>query len=288
MFVLPLALMGCVTWIDQEPACDQDIYSWSDDLLAFVLTGDGSGEFDFDPEDTPRTDVHGDYSPTTGDFSYKTAYDDAYYLSSGQAEGFGTVYHNGNLDVLYTNTVTDVLGAVFGTTWRVQRDACEMTIASWDADADADSDSALVRTGSYSDGTSWSWSADVPGYTWTGGLRQNLSRTEQIEADDGSYRGLTTSKPDGTATLEWSGDCSTYTCEGTTTTSFDGSTDAEYTAMDGDSVYAEATGTHAYDGSGVEHIVYHIDGDDIACDYTTDADGDCEYSCDDGEDGSCN
>ena len=45
--MLPTLLLACATWIDKEPACDKDIYTWSDDLMAHILAGDGSGAFDY-------------------------------------------------------------------------------------------------------------------------------------------------------------------------------------------------------------------------------------------------
>ncbi len=285
MFMVLLGFAGCVTWIDQEPACNQDIYEWSDDLLAFVLSGDGSGQFEFDPDDTPRTQVKGSYNPTTGDFVYNTGYDPAYFLARSETAGFGTAFHNGDLDLLFTTTVTDMLDAVFGTTYRVQRNGCDMTIASWDSSADIDS--ALRMTGRYSEDSVWSWTADVSGYTAQGSLRQNLTRTSQYEAVDGSYWSFTTSQADGLSDQEWRGDCDPYSCEGTSARAFDGTVTSAYTAFDGDDVYAEFSGVFAYDGSGTEEGTFFIDGDTIACTYVTDADLDCTYACDNGDDGAC-
>jgi hypothetical protein len=277
-----LTLLGCSAWIDQEPACGQDIYVWSDDLLAFVLTGNGSGEFDFDPDDEPRTGVVGEYDALDGDFDWATQYDGGYYLRRATAEGFGTAFHNGNLDLLYTEEVTDMLGDAVSTVHRVQRTECDMTIATWDAEGSADD--AFVMSGSYSDDSVWSWTAEDAGYSYTGSLRQNLSRSSQVDADDGSYSAFTSSKPDGETTQTWSGVCSELECEGETTRHFDGTLDATASYFDGDELYAESVGAYAYDGSGVETITY-VGGP--TCDYTTDEAGDCSYECDDGTDGNC-
>jgi hypothetical protein len=157
-----------------------------------------------------------------------------------------------------------------------------MTLASWDAEATADD--AFVMTGSYTDDSVWSWSADYPGYVWTGSLRQNLSRSSQIDAEDGSYWSLTSYKPDGESVQEWNGDCSDYYCEGESIRRFDGTLDSTYSAFDGDELYAESVGAYAYDGSGVETITF-VGGP--TCEYTTDESGDCDAECDDGTSGSC-
>lgn len=281
--IIALTLLGCTAWIDQEPACDQDVYYWSDDLLAYVLAGDGSGDFELDPVDEPRTEVDGGYDPDNGDFSWVSKYDEDFYLRKAEADGFGTVFHNGNLDLLYTQTVTDMLGDVLSTMFRVQRTGCDMTIATWDADGDVED--ALVMAGSYDDGDVWSWSVDYPGYTWTGALRPTLLRTSTIDADDGSYFAFTSEKPTGETTQEWSGDCyDGFNCEGESTRNFDGTFDAVVSVFDGEELYAEITGIYDYDTSGTQTIAY-VGGP--TCEYVYEADDSCTYECDDGDDGAC-
>jgi hypothetical protein len=275
-------MLGCTSWIDQEPSCDQDIYSWSDDLLAFVLTGDGSGEFDFDPDDTPRTSVSGEYSPSDGDFDWKFKYDEDFYLKTAKAVGFGTVFHDGDLDLLWTETVTDMLDVATETTYRVQRDECDMTIATWDASGTADD--AFVMAGSYDDGEVWSWTSEGSGYTAQGALRQNLSRTTQFEYTDGRWK-FANAKPDGETDLEYTGEwIDGYYCEGTSTLHFEGDTEGEMYVYEGDTLEIYITSDHEWDGSGVEHQEYR---DGLECDFTTDSGGDCSYECTDGQNGSC-
>ncbi len=282
--IFALTLLGCTTWIDQEPACEQDVYYWSDDLLAHVLTGDGSGEFDYDPEDEPRTGIRGDYDPADGDFAWRESFDDGYFLDEAQVDGFGTAYHNGNLDLLFTRTVTDILEDTWSTVYRVQRSGCAMTIATWDADAGS-VDDALVMQGVYADESVWEWEAEVTGASYRGSLRKNLLRTEQIEADDGSYWYFTTAKPDGETTTEFTSSCGdNLYCEGGYTQHFDGSRDESYEAFDGDELVATVEGEYDYDGSGTQTVSY-VGGDE--CTFAYDADGECTYECSDGTDGSC-
>lgn len=280
--LLALTLLGCSTWIDQEPSCDQDVYYWSDDLLAHLLTGDGSGAFAYDPEDAPRTSIEGEYDPSDGDFEWVEKYDRGYYIARAEVEGFGTVYHNGNLDLLFTRTVTDMLGDVFATTYRVQRFECDMTVAMWAADGDVED--AFVTSGSYADEAVWEWEADYPGYDWRGGLRKNLSRSERIESDDGSFYSFTTSKPDGETESDFISPCGDYSCEGTEVRRFDGSLEQDYTYYDGGDAIATAEGRYEYDGSGT--LTIDIPGQG-SCVYAYDDEGDCTYECDDGDAGRC-
>jgi hypothetical protein len=279
--MIALTLLGCTTWIDQEPACDQDVYYWSDDALAHVLTGDGSGEFEYDPEDEPRTAITGAYDPATGDFEWEEEYDSEYYIKDAEVEGFGTLYHSGNLDLLYTRTVTDMLDEVVSTVFRVQRNGCNMTIASWDAEGDVDD--AFVRTGTYEDEEVWEWEADYPGYSWRGSMRKTLLRTEQIEADDGSYWSFTSTKPDGETTQEWTGACGDYYCEGEATRFYGGRLNESYEAFDGDESVYTFQGAYDYAGNGEARVDY--DGGP-SCELTYE-EWECTYECDDGTDGDC-
>jgi hypothetical protein len=284
MLVL-ISLFGCSAWIDQEPACDQDVYAWSDDLLAYVLTGDGSGEFDLEPEDDYRDAIEGDYSPNTGDFAWETDYASGYYLVRQAVTGFGTVYHNGDLDLLYTSTITDMLGDSWANKYRVQRSGCDMTIGAWDAEADIET--AAIQEGSYADDSVWSWAVAGSGFSWTGSLRDDLTRTQIYELDDGSAWSLTSAQADGTTNLQSNFACDDYYCEQVATRGFDGGFDGTLDVYDGDDLYYDSAYNYNYDGSGVETQTYYVDGDEVVCEFTIEANGACEYDCDNGEGGDC-
>jgi hypothetical protein len=275
--------MGCSSWIDQQPACEYDVYDWSDDLLAHVLTGDGSGAFDYDPADVPRKQLKGSYDPDDGDFDYETEYAGEYWIQSSETTGFGTVFHNGNLDLLFTTVARDILGVDLESTTRVQRNGCDMTIASWSGD---DSSTALVMDGSYEDDSAWTWFAEVDGYDMRGGLRQNLSRSTTIEAPDGSYYSFFNETPEGTGEGDFEGwydiDGDAWG-EGTNARRFDGSTTNEITFYDepGGSVVATYSDDFEYGGANGSWT-----WDDVTCTQVTQGDT-CTISCDNGSEGSC-
>lgn len=281
--LLPVLLAGCSNWIDRSPACKLDVYDWSDDLLAHILTGPGDGTFDYDPDDVPRQNLSGSYDYESGDFSWSVNYADDYWLVSTEVEGYGTAFHDGNLDVWYTETHTDILDDTWTDTWRVERKGCDVVAESWMGG----SSTSLVRSGSYKDDESYTWEGDLSGYHYFGGMRQNLSRTLGIEADDGSYVQASTAKPEGTSDTTWSGDCydTGYTCEATEHERFDGGRESSVTILDaGGDVYVVINGDYSYAGVGEEHWSFD---DGTECDLVTDAGGDCVYSCSDGSDGSC-
>lgn len=276
-----LALSGCATWIDQEPGCQFSVYDWSDDLLSHIMTGDGSGEFDYDPEDTPRNSIKGAYDVQSGDYAWSIDYAQSYFLIDGQVSGYGTAYHNGDLDVLQATTFTDVLGDQYLVNERTKRTGCKMTSETWSDDNLSD---LFTQTGTYTDATTYEWSADVSGYTWQGSWHANLSRTETVEANDGSYSSQITTKPEGTADGDIAFTSGGYDYAGTYKRRFDGGEEQALTQSDNGETVATIATDYNYDGSGTATYSYP---DGSRCDLTVDVSQDCTYTCSDGSSGSC-
>ncbi len=276
-FVLP----GCATWIDQEPGCTFDVFDWSDDLLSNIMSGDGSGAFDYDPEDTPRNNIKGSYDVDSGDYMWSIDYAASYFIIDGKVSGYGTAYHNGDLDILQATTSTDVLGAQFVVNERTRREGCKMTSELWSQDDQSD---LLTQVGTYKSASDYEWSADVSGYTYKGSWHANLSRTETLVADDGSYSSQITTKPEGTASGDIAFTQGGYDFSGTYKRRFDGGVEEALTeTKNGDAVATIAT-DYNYDGSGTETQSY---ADGTRCDFTTTADQTCSYTCSDGSSGGC-
>jgi hypothetical protein len=283
-----LLMVGCTSWIDREPACGKDVYSWSDDLLSYLLTGDGSGEFDFDPEDVPRGQVAGAYKPKSGDFDYETTYTGEFYISSSETSGFGTVYHNGDLDLLYETLSTDRLDEEFTNSYRVERQACKMTISSWAGESDATEAGVFTQTGEYTDDSTFEWTYGDGTYSWSGANRRNQSSTVIVEANDGSYFSKRSYVPEGTASEEWEGPCGgDYTCAGVTDTRFNGDVVQDYSAFDGNTKIADMHWEYDYGGGGTGTGTFYDGNSTIECSYEENSNGKCTYSCDDGSDGTC-
>jgi hypothetical protein len=278
-----LALVACTSWIDQRPACKYDVYEWSDDLLAHILTGEGDGAFDYDPEDVPRQKLTGSYKPASGNFAWEAAYAQDYWLHAAEVSGYGTAYHNGNLDVLYTETLTDALGEVSSTEHRVYRKGCSVVTDTW---ITGDEQNAIERTGEYDSDDSYHWEADIPGYHFQGGMRRNLSTTFNQDAENGTYSESYAWSPDGTAEGVWSGDCvdTGCNCDASYLVRFDGGEESDiHITCDGEP-YAEYHGIYEYSGAGTAHYDY---ADGSTCDLISDDDGSCRYTCSDGSQGNC-
>jgi hypothetical protein len=278
-----LALLGCNVWFDETPTCAYDVYEWSDDVTAHILTGDGSGSFSYDPDDDPRVEIRGSYDPSSGDFSWTESFGKDFYLDEVEVEGFGTAYHNGDVDVIFERAQTDMLDAVTREWRRVRRQGCDMAVASW---ADGAEDEAVTASGSYPDDDNFQWTIDYAGYDWRGSLRRSQARTEVIDADDGSYFVSTIWQADGVTSSELEVDCyDAYFCVGTTERGFFGVERGDIDVLDGDDLLATITWELDYEGEGSQTIAY-ADGETVSCSYDV-SDGACTYECDDGSGGDC-
>lgn len=281
-----LALLGCSSWIDQPPACKYDCYEWSDDLLAHIMTGPGDGSFDYDPADTPRQRIAGDYKLGSGEFYWDVTYADAYWVDATHVDGYGTAYHNGDLDVLYSDTSVDMLGEETVTWYRVYREGCEMRTQTWTEDDQSD---LIDMVGSYQDDDSFRWSYQVDEYLYQGGFRRNLSSTWQVSNEDNSVLLQWSYKPEGTAEGEQRYPCSIgrtmYQCDSLDKIRFDGSQHGTIEVRDEDgAIYLTVTYDVTYEGVGSERYDY-ADGD--WCEFTYDSAEECDYTCSDGSTGAC-
>lgn len=280
-----LSLLACSSWIDQPPACKFDCYEWSDDLLAHILTGPGDGSFDYDPDDTPRQKVKGDYKLGSGEFYWDEVYAEDYWIDDVHVDGYGTAYHNGNLDLLYSRAILDMLGDEDVVWYRVLRDGCDMRVQTWMEDDQSD---LVDMIGAYQDDDSYHWSYEVDEFQYQGGMRRNLSSTWQVSNDDNTLLLLWSYKPEGTAEGEQRYPCTigrkTYQCESLDKLRFDGGQSGTIEVIDDDEVYLTVTYDLTYAGLGTEHYAY-ADGD--WCDYTYDSAEECDFECSDGSAGAC-
>jgi hypothetical protein len=277
--------VGCSNGWVEEAACGLDPYDWSDDALGHVLQGDGDGAFSYDPLDEPRAEISGAYYPATGEFTWSVAYVDRSYLTGTEVEGYGTVYHNGNLDLLYTATSTDVLDNEGAAEVRVIREGCATEWWSWPED---DPDDVFYRSGEYTSETTLRWTAEADGGSYEGTYAADQSSTSDYEADDGSWEVGTTTSPDGTSVSAFAGASGCIiadtTCEGTQTEAIDGSVRYESVLWSDGEDYAEAEGDFAYDGDGELVIAYEVG---VTCTFDFDEGGCDTYACDNGDEGSC-
>lgn len=275
-------------WIDQDPGCGKDVYSWSDDLLGYILAGDGSGSFDFDPVDTPRKRISGVYHVQKGNFQYDTTYAGQYWKSSSSTSGFGTVFHNGNLDLLYETVTTDRLGVEATESTRMERQGCEVQWSTWPGEMDDTNVSAFSREGRFKSAQKFVWSSELDGYDYSGVILSDLSSTFVVSAQDGSSSSSTDYASDGTSSTDFNAPCidADHVCEGFTNVKYNGDYHQEYAVGQGGTKVADFTWDYTYEGDGTGSAVFY-DTKEVRCEYTVTADGKCTYTCDDKSKGSC-
>lgn len=291
--MLYLLLAGCEllggssgsggSWIDQTPSCDADPYDWSNDLITFLQTGSGDGSFDLDPDDAPRAAITGSYDADDGEFAYEIGYADGYFLTSGQVEdGFGTAWHNGDLDVQYVLRIEDKLEDKQAVAIRVERVGCDEARWAWDPDADEPVFSELE--GTYS-ADMFEWSQKVDDASFTGSLAPDGTSIQRYEQDGNDYDETLTTRPDGTVEREFRIKQNSLVYEGEGLQNFDGTSISSYEISEDGEKLCEVETEYEYDGDGKEQ--WTCGDDEFECETDTKSDGSCIYECDDGQSGSC-
>ncbi|MSQ01260.1 MAG: hypothetical protein EXR71_05105 [Myxococcales bacterium] len=268
------------TWIE-APACDAEPYAWSDDLLSWIGEGAGDGSFSTDPPGDPATLIEGNYNPYSGSFSWERFYGEEYYLTVDVVQdGFGTAWHNGDLDIEYVTTTTDRLDERMRVARRIQREGCDQQWWVWDPDADS---LTYTRFSGTFSGEALSWAADIADVEWSGRQAPDGSTVEDHVAAglaEHIERGA-----DGTAERSFVQEGTDYTYDGTESRAWNGDRSQAYDILQNDKVVCSVQAEFDYSGDGQAH--YDCGSTDVDCAYVVDADGACAYTCTDGQKGDC-
>lgn len=302
MLVLSL-LLGCAgggAWLNDELACDADVYDWWGNLTYWSDHGEveqGANRtlaFDLSPGQSWINRVNGSYNTANGNFSYNTNYANGYWLNKSRTDpdfdNYGTVYKNGNLDTRAKIEFEDKLGDTFSQIRREERQGCNGEIR--------------VRYGVNVDGEEVhpKYPQEITAYTIANDSRVDFTREAENESGDvtysaGYWKNDFTSYVEGTREdsgggfYEFSTDTDS-TDKSTTTWTYaeddldwagdstrrpDGSTKGSYLVKyQGDDYVTIATDL-AYDGAGTGTETWHRTGD--VCNTTFYADGVCERDC---------
>lgn len=280
-------------WLDpDELSCGRNPFDWFGGLSRHVDRGEvGEGEvsFDYAPPEERIGSIYGVYNTSSGDFSYTANYLD-YYLDQDNFSGYGTVFQNGALDILYTVTRSDVLGAVEVYEVREERYACEGYIERW-AVGDGGETSLAERVDYViaDDGrVDYDVSRDgADGYrsgSWSSDMSDDYYDEWYLADEDYFAEGVATGAGEVNEDLarffpdvEYYGD-SSYSIWGDETSNYTG-----YQPGDED-VYVTVYQALDYDGSGGASYQY-ADGD--TCDITFYTDGSCDEDCTGGRTYGC-
>lgn len=298
-----LALLACSGGKDGNPyfsgdwACEHEPWDWYSDPVQYLLEADEDGEFDFDPPGEVVTGRKGTYDYDSGDFEWESEFVEGYYGAEGLVEGYGTIYDDGDLDVLYRSVFTDVLGDSSHSRVRAERDGCTAVVKTWSIDADA----ALEDTPS-ADPFEWiyeivdddevrrdaAWSEDGEDWVATGTMTDDLVSRLHYETLSGSLIYDSTSYGDGTATATQEAHDGDYDIYWNLDDYLDGSRDIAmeaYEAGSSDLVQQCAYGV-TYEGVGSGECTFYQGGDSLTCELSFDQDS-CTYDCEDGNEYDC-
>ncbi len=302
---------GLFTGCGLDLVCEHDPHSWYDaenatySLLEAKFSGN-KGTFAFDPVGQPISQRRGAYNLNSGDLEWIDTYQGAHYLEERKVNGYGTIYDNGNLDLLVKVSWTDVLADTWAELLRIERYRCEGNITRYAFDPDW-----TVETPPASNAFTEYWASEIKSDTKvtlygeysSSGEKMVINRTctEKIMQDDvwdyggGAYVGSTTRKYDGTGTRHWQQNGSYYNSDydyiGDDEYYFDGSSLQEY------GVYEAGTTTmtgfwsllYTYEGAASgTYTGYNAAGNpSLQCDVTITANGNCSAACDDGNTYDC-
>ena len=252
------AVVGC-TWVTEPAACEYPVYDWSDDLLGYMELGGGDA-FSLDPVDAPRDRITGVYNFENGNFDHEVLYAADYWLTSTRSRGYGTVWHNGDLDLLYSSEVEDTEDEDWKTWTRLERSGCRVELTSW---ADGAEDAATTIVGRYTDADTLAFEWDTSGFSFERVQTSALDVTETGEEEGGNWSYESTfSAADGTTVSE----TETVTGDVVTTTEFEQAFDGDWDVridvqISGEDAYTVRCEA-GYDGDGTRTV---RDGDEVVC-----------------------
>lgn len=289
-----LALTGCDkggAWLDREAlSCSQDPYDWFGGMSIYLDNGEVADEavtFDWAPPQGYIANISGSYDAVSGDYSYTVIYS-GYYLETDQVSGYGTIYHNGAVDLLHTVNRTDILGNSSSFQVREERYGCEGISDRYSVPQGTQGEAELLDATSYTiasgDRVNYTREeADGSGVT-TGSWWSDLSHTYTEDYGDSWYADGT-EYPNGDRAEEFSSKDDTYSYAGAVEYKANGRQIWDYVARRiGEmqvefSVYKDIN----YNGTGSAVWTY----DDRTCNVTYQLNGGCEYTCTDGDAGEC-
>lgn len=108
-------------------ACEAPFAPAEGELTWFLLNGEIDGTFDFDVDGEAVESVAGLYDYLTGDFEWEVTHHPEHRILAESVQGYGTVFANGDLDLVFERVVDDRLEGLTETQVRVVREGCEVS-----------------------------------------------------------------------------------------------------------------------------------------------------------------
>jgi hypothetical protein len=271
-------------------ACEHDFVDWWGDLSTYVDQGDADGSewvFEVDPPEQWIVSAKGSYDESTGDFGFTRRYLARHTIAEYAAEGYGTVYEDGDLDVILAVNATDVLGVSGAWTERHERAGCVGSVTTTNEGADPVRMDYEVVSDNRIEGLI---ELDPGG----GFYEQRLAflsggaqtRSTQYDLISELYEDNIEQEPNGTWEGEFFQTAVGAEAEGTIGGDISGATWAKYEQREDGEVVVIVDESRSYDGSGQQIVEYPQEN--LTCTFTFEANGaNCEYECDKGQSGDC-
>ncbi len=281
---------------EEDLSCQYDPHDWYDSAFSAVVAADENGDFDVDPHGDVVTGRVGNYDFVTGEIGWVTSYAGEYPYVSSYSEGYGTVYANGDVDLVRKNVYEDVLGESWAEQVRTVREGCSTSSRITELDLDAQPDALPDE---WADVVEWqleftgddevTYHAEVEeeyGLYVSDRVASSSEVQTSFDYADGGYVGTGTSWYDGTAQVSWEqfGAAFGYDSDyvGQDEYYLDGSRWSVYSIFDAgtDNVVVDIDIVYQYDGSGQGTYTAYQDGTTIECDLTFGAGGGtCTLDC---------
>jgi hypothetical protein len=288
LLALSLALCACGDEpgadLGQDLSCEFDPHDWYDNAFASVLQGE-AGVFDIDPIGDAVVQRTGSYDFETGDYDYVSTYADEHPYITVTGQGYGTVYDNGDLDLITKTVYSDVLGETWADQLRTERTGCTGSVRRTEHDLDAPVD---AQPESWADSYEWATTivSDIQVdyhmeaereyglYVSDSSISPDYASQGSFDYADGGYAGTTVMLWDGSGTSTWEqygaafGD--DYDFIGDDEYFLNGSRLSAYGVFAGgsSSLEAEVELLWLYDESATGSYVIHDGGSTITCDVT--------------------
>jgi hypothetical protein len=284
---------------DLELACEFDPHDWYDNPT-YTLWQGVEGRFDFDPVGDEIRRRNGSYNLTNGNLHWVDVYEEGHYLTTISTTGYGTIYDNGDLDLLFRRNSHDVLNAVWADLHRVKRTGCEgtTTVTDFEPDLTVDDDppegaeTVLWSTEIVSDdevrghqeGVRDTTGGDMTYVVDTTSTREVKSHVT-VEMGEGAYLLDETWQYDGTGVGTFAqygepfgDDVDTV---GEHEYHFDGSWLSTYDMLEAgtDDVVARVSLLWLYNGSATGTYTWWDEGTEVVCTVVVERDLDCEMDC---------
>ena len=271
-------------------ACEHDFVSWWGDLSTYVDQGDADGSewvFEVDPPEQWIVSAKGGYDEATGDFNFTRRYLARHTIADYAAEGYGTVYEDGDLDVILSVTATDVLGVTGAWTERHERSGCAGSVNTINEGAEPVRMDYEVVSENRIEGLI---EIDPGGgfyeqrLTFLSGGAQ--SRSTDYDLISELYQDSIEQEANGTWDGEFYQSGDGVESEGTFGGDISGASWAKYEQREDGTVVVIVDQNLNYDGSGQQIVTYP--DENLTCTFTFEANGaNCEYECDKGQSGDC-